>query len=149
MNLRSLILRELDEGMTEEELASAIEVSLQTITSIIANEFPTDSAVWGKFTRYFRMDVDVLQTGGSTHPTVILNLADRTLQSAAGLIRKVPLLDWHQMSQMITSNNIPDVIHAEATLDTTDIVGKRTVALKVKDDSMETMFREGQIIFVD
>jgi SOS-response transcriptional repressor LexA len=149
VNVRSLILRELDEGMTEEELASAIEVSPQTLTNIIANEFPKDSAVWDKFTRYFRMDVDVLQTGESTHSTVILNLSDRTLQSATGLIRKIPLLGWHQMSQMITSKNLPDVIHAEATLDTTDICGKRTVALKVKDDSMETMFREGQIIFVD
>ncbi len=80
--------------MTEEELASAIEVSPQTLTNIIANEFPEDSAVWDKFTRYFRMDVDVLQTGGSTHSIMILNLSDRTLQflcwshsedSAAGL----------------------------------------------------------------
>jgi SOS-response transcriptional repressor LexA len=149
VNVRSLILRELEEGMTEEELALAIEVSPQTITNIIANEFPEDSAVWDKFTRYFRVDVDVLQTGGSTHSTVILNLSDRTLQSAAGLIRKIPLLDWHQMSQIVTSNNLPDVIHAKATIDTTDILGKRTVALKVKDDSMEAMFREGQIIFVD
>lgn len=149
MNVRSLILRELEEGMTEEELASAIEVSPQTLTNIIANEFPNDSAVWGKFTRYFRMDVDILQTGGSTHSTVILNLSDRTLQSATGLIRKVPLLDWHQMNQIITTKYLPDVIHAKATIDTTDIFGKRTVALKVKDDSMESMFSEGQIIFVD
>ena len=135
--------------MTEEELASAIEVSPETITNILANEFPKDSAVWDKFTRYFRMDVDVLQTGASTHSTVVLNLSDRTLQSATGIIRKIPLLDWHQMSQIITSKNLPDVIHAEATLDTTDICGKRVVALKVHDASMETMFREGQIIFVD
>ena len=149
MNVRSLILRELDEGMTEEELASAIDVSSQTLTNILANEFPNDSAVWNKFTRYFRVDVDVLKTGGSTHSTVILNLSDRTLQSATGLIRKIPLLDWHQLSQMITSQNLPDIIHAETMLDTTDICGKRTIALGVKDDSMETMFRAGQIIFVD
>jgi SOS-response transcriptional repressor LexA len=149
MNVRSLILRELEEGMTEEELASAIEVSPQMLANIIANEFPKDSAVWDKFTRYFRMDVEILQTGGSIHSTVVLNLSDRTLQSANGLIRKIPLLDWHQMSHIITSKNLPDVIHANAVIDTTDIVGKRTVALKVKDDSMEPMFSEGQIIFVD
>jgi SOS-response transcriptional repressor LexA len=149
MNVRSLILRELEEGMTEEELASAIEVSPQTLKNIIANEFPEDSAVWDKFMRYFRMDADVLQTGGSAHSTVILNLSDRTLQSATGLIRKIPLLDWSQMDQIITSENPPDVIYAKTTIDTTDIFGKRTVALKVKDPSMETMFREGQLIFVD
>ena len=149
MNVRSLILRELEEGMTEEELASVIEVSQQTLTKIIANEFPEDSAVWDKLMRYFRLDVDVLQTGGSAHSTVILNLSDRTLQSATGLIRKIPLLDWSQMDQIITSENPPDVIYAKTTIDTTDIYGKRTVALKVKDASMETMFREGQLIFVD
>jgi SOS-response transcriptional repressor LexA len=149
MNVRSLILRELEEGMTEEELASAIEVSPQTLKNIVANEFPEDSAVWDKFMRYFRMDVDVLQTGGSAHSTVILNLSDRTLQSATGLIRKIPLLDWSQMDQMITRENPPDVIYAKTTIDTTDICGKRTVALKVKDPSMEAMFREGQLIFVD
>jgi SOS-response transcriptional repressor LexA len=135
--------------MTEEELASVIEVSPQTLTKIIANEFPEDSAVWEKFTRYFRMDRDVLQTGGPTHLRVILYPSDRTLQCATGLIRKIPLLEWEQLYQIITSEHLPDVIHAKVTIDTVDIFGERTVALKVKDDSMETMFREGQIIFVD
>jgi len=149
VNVKGLILWELGEGMTEEELASAIDVSLRTLKNILADEFPQDSDSWEKFARYFRMDLDVLRTGGSTHSITMSTLSDRTLQSAAGLIRKIPLLDWHHMSQIITSENIPDVIHAEVMLDTIDIPGKRTVALKVKDDSMETMFSEGEIIFVD
>lgn len=95
------------------------------------------------------MDEEVLRTGGSTHSITMLVLSDRTRQSAAGLIRKIPLLDWREMGRIVTSENLPDVIHAEAVLDTTDIPGKRTVALKVKDDSMETMFSGGEIIFVD
>ena len=149
VNAKGLILRELGEGMTEEELASAMGVSPQTLKSILTDTFPKDPAVWEKISRYFRVDIDVLQTGGSTHSTVILNLSDRTLQSATGLIRKIPLLDWSQMDQMSTSTNLPDVIHAKTMLDATDISGKRTVALKIRDDSMEAMFREGQIIFVD
>mgnify|MGYP001581615786 CR=1 FL=1 len=149
MNVKSLILWELGEGMTEKELASAIDVSPRTLTNILADKFPQDSASWEKFARYFRMDVDVLQTGGSTHSITMLTLSDRTLQSAAGLIRKIPLLNWHAIGQIVTSEHLPDVIHAEAMLDMTDIPGKRTVALKVKDDSMETMFSEGEIIVVD
>jgi SOS-response transcriptional repressor LexA len=149
VNVRSLLLRELGEGMTEKELASAIDVPLRTVTSILANEFPKDSASWKKFARYFRMDVDVLRTGGSTHSITVLNLSDRTLRSSDGLIREIPLLDWHQMGQMVTSKNPSDIIHAEETLDTTDIPGIRTIALKVKDDSMGTMFSKGEIIFVD
>ena len=149
MNVKGLILRELGEGMTENELVSAIGVSPRTLENILADKFPEDPASWKKFARYFRMDVDVLRTGGSTHSITILNLSDRTHHSAAGLIRKIPLLDWHQMGQMVTSSNLPGVIHAQATLDTMDISGKRTVAVKVSDDSMETMFSEGEIIFVD
>lgn len=149
MNVKGLILRELGEGMTENELASTIGVSLRTLENILADKFPEDPTNWDKLARYFRMDLDVLRTGGSTHSITMLSLSDRTLHSAAGLIRKIPLLDWHQIGQMATSNDIPDVISAQATLDTTDISGKRTVALKVKDDSMETMFSKGEIIFVD
>jgi SOS-response transcriptional repressor LexA len=149
VNVKGLILFELGEGMTEKELVAAIDVSPRTLENILADKFPEDSSSWEKFARYFRMDMDVLRTGGSTHSITMLTLSDRTLQSAFGLIRKIPLLDWHQMGQMVTSNHLPDVIHAGATLDMTDISGKRTVALKVKDDSMETMFSEGEIIFVD
>jgi SOS-response transcriptional repressor LexA len=149
VNVKGLILFELGEGMTEKELAAAIDVSPRTLENILADKFPEDSSSWEKFVRYFRMDMDVLRTGGSTHSITMLTLSDRTLQSAFGLIRKIPLLDWHQMGQMVTSNHLPDVIHAGATLDMTDISGKRTVALKVKDDSMKTMFSEGEIIFVD
>jgi SOS-response transcriptional repressor LexA len=53
------------------------------------------------------------------------------------------------MAQMVTSKNLPDAIHAEAMLETTDVSGKRTVALKVKDDSMEPLFSGGEIIFVN
>ena len=149
MNVKGLILRELGEGMTEKELASTIGVSLRTLENILANKFSEDPASWEKLARYFRMDVDVLRTGGSTHSITMLSLSDRTLHSAAGFIQKIPLLDWDQIGQMVTSKDLPDVIHTETMLDTTDIPGKRTVALKVKDDSMETMFSEGEIIFVD
>jgi SOS-response transcriptional repressor LexA len=149
VNVKGLLLRELAEGMTEKELALVIGVPEGTLEHILADTLPEDPATWEKLARYFRMSVDALRTGGSTHSITILNLSDLTHQSTAGLIRKIPLLDWHQMGQMFMNTPFPDVIHAEATLDTIDISGKRTFALKVKDGSMETMFSEGEIIFVD
>lgn len=145
MNLKGLIQRELVEGMTEKELASAIGVSLQTIENILADKFPEDPSRWEKFAKYFRKDVDALRTGGSTHSATILNLSERTHQSTAGRIRRIPLLNWHQLGQMVGSENHPAVIHAEATVETTDVSGKRTVAVKVKDDSMEPLFNKGEI----
>lgn len=149
MNLKGLIHRELGEGMTEEELASAIGVSLQTIKNILADKFPEDLARWEKFVRYFRMEVDVLRAGEAAGPITILKRPSSSEHSAAGRIQKIPLLNWHQMSQMVTSKDSPSAIHAEAMLEATDVSGKRTVGLKVKDDSMEPLFNEGEIVFVN
>jgi SOS-response transcriptional repressor LexA len=149
VNVKGLLLRELTEGMTEKELALAIGVPQGTLEHILADTFPEDPATWDKLAKYFRMNMDVLRTGGSTHSMTMLNLSDQAQHSAAGLVRKIPLVDWHQLSRICTNTSFPDVIHAEATLDTIDIAGKRTFALKVQDDSMETMFSEGEIIFVD
>jgi len=149
VNLKGLIHRELGEGMTEKELALAIGVSLQTIESILADKFPEDDARWEKLARYFRMDVEILRAGASARAVTILNLSASSHHSPAGRIRRIPLLNWHQMGQMVKRKHPPDVIHAEATVETTDVSGKRTVAVKVKDDSMEPLFSEGEIIFVN
>lgn len=149
VNLKGLIHRELGEGMRENELASAIGVPLRTLTNILTDKDSEDSAIWEKFARYFRMDVDFLQTGEPAFLSTLLELPSSTYHSAAGHIREIPLLNWHQMGQMVTNKNLSGVIHAEAMLETTDVMGKRTIALKVKDDSMEPLFSEGEIIFVN
>jgi DNA-binding XRE family transcriptional regulator len=43
MNIKGLILRELAEGLTEKELASAIGVAEETLVNILADKFPVDS----------------------------------------------------------------------------------------------------------
>ena len=60
MNLKSLVHRELGEGLTEEELASAVGVSVRTIANILADEVPQDPAIWETFARYFRQAGDYL-----------------------------------------------------------------------------------------
>jgi plasmid maintenance system antidote protein VapI len=45
VNLKGLIHRELGEGLTEEELASAVGVSVRTIANILVDELPHDPAV--------------------------------------------------------------------------------------------------------
>jgi SOS-response transcriptional repressor LexA len=149
MNLKGLIHRELGEGITEKELASAVRVPLRTLVNILAGKDPKDPAIWEQFARYFRMDVDFLRTGESAHARKMVELPGSTSHSAAGHIRKIPLLTWHQMGQMTTSKDLPGVIHAEAMVETTDVSGKRTVALKVQDDSMAPLFSEGEMIFVN
>ena len=129
MNLKGLSHRELEEGMTEKELASAVRVPLRTLVNILAGKDPKVPAIWEQFARYFRMDVDLLRTGVSAHASTMIELPGNPAHSAAGHIRKIPLLTWQQMGQMATSTDLPGVIHAEALVETTDVSGTRTFAL--------------------
>lgn len=149
MNLKSLVHRELAEGITEKELASLIRVPLRTLSKILADTDPEDPAIWEKFARYFRMNVDVLRTGESAQLTTTHGLTGNVQYSAAGHIRGVPLLNWHQLSQLVASKPSYDVIGAEAMIEATEVTGEHTIALKVQDDSMEPLFSKGEMIFVN
>lgn len=149
MNLKGLIHRELGEGLTEKELAAAVRVPLRTLMNILAGKDPKDPVIWEKFAQYFRMDVDFLQTGGAAHAKTMVELPESPLPSAAGHMRSIPFLSWQQLGQIATSKGLPGVIHAEAMVETTDIPGARTFAVKVPDDSMAPLFSQGEMIFVD
>ena len=148
MNLKGLVHRELGEGLTEEELASAVGASVQTIANILANELPQDPAIWEQFARYFRTHADFLRFGDPPHAEGLFELTESSYPSPLGPMRKVPLLRWDQIDQMVTSEEVPRLIQAEAMLET-DVPGKRTFAVQVKDDSMQPLFSEGEIIFVN
>jgi SOS-response transcriptional repressor LexA len=149
MNLKNLIQRELCEGTTEAQIASAVGVPLGSLADILTGKDPEDPAIWEKFGRYFRMEVEFLRTSESEHGRTRVELPARSSYSAAGHIRSVPLLNWNQMEEMGIMRNLPAVIHAEGMVETTDVSGARTFALKVQDDSMEPLFSEGEMIFVD
>lgn len=148
MDLKGLVHRELGEGVTEKELASLAGVSVQTIANILVDKLPQDPAIWESFARYFRMDADFLRAGGLPLPEGVFELADSKHRSPVGSMREVPLFNWQQVDQIVTGNEPPRVVHAEAMLET-DVPGKRTFAVTVKDDSMQPLFSEGEIIFVN
>jgi SOS-response transcriptional repressor LexA len=148
VNLKGLVHRELGEGLTEEELASAVGVSVRTIANILVDELPLDPAIWETFARYFRIHADFLRSGGHPHSEGLFELTENTHHSPVGQMRKVPLLKWDQLDQMVTREEPPRLIHAEALLET-DVPGKRTFAVQVKDNSMHPLFSEGEIIFVN
>ena len=148
MNLKGLVHRELGEGLTEEELASAVGVSVRTIANILVDELPQDPAVWETFARYFRIHADFLRSGGPPHSEGLFDLTESAHPSPLGPMRKVPLLRWDQIHQMVTSEEVPRLIQAEAMVET-DVPGQRTFAVQVKDNSMQPLFSEGEIIFVN
>jgi SOS-response transcriptional repressor LexA len=148
VNLKGLVHRELGEGLTENELASAVGVSVLTIANILVDELPQDPAIWELFARYFRIHADFLRSGGPPHSEGLFDLMENTHPSPLGQMRKVPLLRWDQIDQMVTREEPPRLIHAEALLET-DVPGTRTFAVQVKDNSMQPLFSEGEIIFVN
>ena len=60
----------------------------------------------------------------------------------------MPLLRWDQIDQMVAPEPLPRLIHAKGLLET-DIPGRRTFALQIRDNSMQPLFSEGEIIFVN
>ncbi len=148
MNLKGLVHRELGEGLTEEDLASAVGVSVRTIENILTDDLPQDPAIWEQFARYFRIHADFLRSGGPPHSEGLFDLTESAHPSPLGPMRNVPLLRWDQIDQMVTSEEPPRLIQAEALLET-DVPGKRTFAVQVKDNSMQPLFSEGEIIFVN
>jgi len=148
VNLKGLVHRELGEGVTERQLASSVGVSMRTIGNILKDKLPQDPTIWEAFARYFRIDADLLRAGGSPLPEGVFELTDTKDRGLMGSMRTVPLLNCHQFDQMVTSNEPPRVVHAEAMLET-DVRGRRTFATMVKDDSMEPLFSDGEIVFVN
>lgn len=148
MHLKGLVHRELGEGVTEEELASAVGVSVRTIADILADELPQEPALWEQFAQYFRIHVDFLRSGGPPYSEGLFELSGHIDFSPLGPIRKVPLLKWDQIDQMVRREERPRLIHADALLET-DVPGKRTFALQIRDDSMQPLFSEGEVIFVN
>jgi len=147
--LKGLIQKELAEGMTENELATTIGVPPHVLADALADKDPEDPVIWEKFASHFHMHVDFLQTGKPAFSSAMLALSGTTYQSPAGDMRWIPLLNWHQVSQMVTSTDLPEGIRTKATLETTNISGTRTFAMKVPDDSMTPLFSAGEIFFVN
>jgi len=148
MNLKGLVHRELGEGLTEKELASTVGVSVETIANIIADQLPQSRTTWEHFARYFRMDVDFLQLGGPPLSEGLFDSTESANPSPLGQMRKVPLLRWDQIDQMVMPEEPSRVIQAEAMLET-DVPGIRTFAMQVRDNSMQPLFSEGEVIFVN
>jgi SOS-response transcriptional repressor LexA len=148
MHLKALIHRELGEGLAEEELASMVGVSMRTITSVLADKLPRDPATWRKFAKYFRMDADFLRTGGAPSKKVF-GLSESLPRSAAGDIRRVPLINWDQIEEAVTNKDPHRVLRAVAMIETTDVPGMCTFALKVRDNAMQPLFSIGEMIFVN
>ena len=87
MNLKGLVHREINEGMTEKELAAVVGVSVQTITNILADNLPQDPAIWETFARHFRIHADFLRSGGPPHSDGLFELTESTNHSPIGPLR--------------------------------------------------------------
>ena len=59
------------------------------------------------------------------------------------------MVSWDHMQQAIADGESAVAVDPETVLEATDVPGKRTFALRVRDDSMNPLFGEGEIIFVD
>lgn len=141
MRLQGLILRELSEGQPESHLAGSIGITQDLLQEVLDGLVPRDIEIWKKFAAYFRMDLDVLRFG-ELHPTSQGQLLPPNPSDAVVTYRKVPLLSWSQTAPATAPRAIEAMIE-------TDVPGEEVFALRVTDDSMQPLFRQGEIIFVN
>jgi SOS-response transcriptional repressor LexA len=148
MDLKSLLCRELGEGLTEAELAAVVGVSPKTIADILEDNAPCNPTSLSAFARYFRMHVDRLGAGDLPEENGACQLGGLIDPFHGGQLRRVPLLKWNQIGHMLMINTKDRRVQAEAMLET-DVPGQRTFAVVVRDNSMQPLFREGEIMFVN
>jgi SOS-response transcriptional repressor LexA len=147
ISLQALIQYQLSEGLTEQELAKDIGVPTFTIHRILKGRNPKDLDIWKKLARYFRMDVNLLRFGklGLAH-------SQENNEDGAGRhkpYRKVPLLSWAEASQVVAHHDSQAFLASRQRMIETELSGARVFAMHVADDSMEPLFHEGEIVFVN
>lgn len=145
--LENLIQYELSEGLTEQELADSIGVPKFTILGILKGRDPKSPDIWKKLACYFHMDVDSLRFGK-------LGLAqaqekDESHVDRSKPYRKVPILFWGQIRYVVEPQAPLSFLSARQEMVDTELSGARVFALPVSGDSMEPLFHEGGIIFVN
>ncbi len=147
INLKTLVQHQLSEGLSAQELAGDIGVPTFTIRGILKNRSPKSPDVWKKLARHFHKDLDLLRLH-------TFGLTDSREENANGSkrhkpYRKVPILAWTQIRPAVDRQSPLSFLHSEQRMVETDLSGARVFALNMKDDSMEPLFHEGDLFFVN
>jgi transcriptional regulator with XRE-family HTH domain len=100
VNLKGLIHRELGEGLREEELASAVGVSVRTIANILTRDAPERPSDLEKICAVFSHRCGFPAIRPATLRG-LFELTENTQHTPIGQMRKVPLLRWDQIDQMV------------------------------------------------
>jgi SOS-response transcriptional repressor LexA len=94
------------------------------------------------------MDLDLLRFGNLKSAIPHSQLFSKDPVTRVAQYRKVPLLSWSRVGR-VRKHGLPQgEVDAEAMLET-DVHGPHVFALRVRDDSMEPLFRKGEVIFVN
>lgn len=147
VSLQNLIQYQLSEGLTEHELAEDIGVSKFTIQRILRGRDPESLGIWKKLARYFHMDMELLRFGkfAFAHP----QMKDEGRADGPQPYRKVPILSWTQVRHVVGGQDSQFFLAAGQGAVDTEVLGARVFAMHVEDDSMEPLFHEKEIIFVN
>ncbi|WHZ14639.1 MAG: hypothetical protein OJF52_001478 [Nitrospira sp.] len=146
MNLKGLMHREVDERLTEKDVAAMVGVSVRTNMRILADISPRRSCDVAKVCHLFSYGCGFFTGRRGATPR---NLPQSEGHVCCAQMRKVPLLlNWAQISEMVEGKKPSPVADRVAMIET-NVQGLRTFAVKVKDDSMYPMFGEGEVIFVN
>jgi len=88
VNLKSLVHRDLDEGLTEREPASAVGVPAGTNANILVDDPQQNQAIWDHVARHFQIHADVLRSDGPPHAAELFDLTESAHPFPANLPKR-------------------------------------------------------------
>ena len=94
------------------------------------------------------MDLDVLQFGKSKLTASHSELLSQSPVTETVHYRKIPLLSWDKVGRVTQRSGDP-IEELAQTMIETDVAGPHIFALRVKDNAMEPLFHQGEIVFVN
>ncbi len=134
--------KRLKKDLSYRELANLIGVSHGTIRNIEEGKTNPSLDVLYKICRGLLIDMEELLRETGYLPQNIVPM------KRVGRVKKIPVISWvmagkwHEVCDSFSENDVDDWIE-------TDLKGENLFALRVKGDSMEPEFHDGEIIIVN
>lgn len=141
--------RRLELGLTQKALADACNVKQASVSAWERGDtlgVRPDNLY--QASRKLRTSMEWLATGRKDRavPAVAETRAAYLLSSTDAEIRKIPLINWSEVSDMLLSVGLPEGV---TYVSTARDVGPQAYALEVQGDSMEPLFPKGATVIVD
>lgn len=126
---------------SDEDLAKALQLTKEKLLKILKSKGVADEVVIFRAAQYFKVDEHWLATGIQEKP-------DPQNKNAYRSVVKIPVVSFVQAGQCVEYTDMQKMVDDVDEFVQGDVDKPNTFALKIKGDSMEPRFKEGDIAII-